>query len=105
VNRAPFPCAARLRQQVRFYLTVMRKGISSGGGKGIRRRHKRYWPLSAKPERLEALEEICVQFGVVALYAFGSQAREVSRWLMGQPLDLASNRSYVDIGVKPTRGG
>jgi len=61
--------------------------------------------LSAKPERLEALEEICVQFGVVALYAFGSQAREVSRWLMGQPLDLASNRSYVDIGVKPTRGG
>jgi hypothetical protein len=34
--------------------------------------------LSAKHERLEALEQICMRFGVVALYAFGSQAKEVS---------------------------
>lgn len=38
-------------------------------------------PLSAKHEHLETLEQICVQSGVVALYAFGSRAKEVSDWL------------------------
>ncbi|MGB4781357.1 hypothetical protein [Candidatus Methylomirabilis sp.] len=38
-------------------------------------------PLSAKHEHLETLEQICVQSGVVVLYAFGSRAKEVSDWL------------------------
>ena len=41
-----------------------------------------------------------MQFGVAALYAFGSRAKEVSRWFTGQRLRLGFSLSDVDIGVK-----
>lgn len=56
--------------------------------------------MRAKNERLETLEQICLQFGVAALFAFGSRAKEVSRWFTGQRLRLESSLSDVDIGVK-----
>lgn len=61
-------------------------------------------PLSAKHERLEALEQICVQCGVVALYAFGSQAKEVSDWLTGVRPEMGPSFSDVDIGAKAVVG-
>ncbi len=55
-------------------------------------------------ERLAALEQICSQFGVATLYAFGSRAQEVRHWLVGQHLDLAPGPSDVDIGAKAVAG-
>ncbi len=56
--------------------------------------------LTSKADRLERLQRICVQFGVVALYAFGSRAKEVSDWFTGRQLHLESSLSDVDIGAK-----
>lgn len=60
--------------------------------------------MSAKHERLEALEQLCVQFGVVALYAFGSRAKEVSYWLTGVRHEMGPSLSDVDIGAKAVVG-
>ena len=56
--------------------------------------------MRAKNEHLKTLEQICLQCGVAALYAFGGPAKEVSRWFTGQRLRLESSLSDVDIGVK-----
>lgn len=56
--------------------------------------------MSRNTEQMERLQQICVESGVAALYAFGSRAQEVSRWLTGQRFDLGSSRSDVDLGVK-----
>lgn len=53
-----------------------------------------------KEERLKALQQICVQFDVAALYAFGSRAERVSHWFTGELCCLESSPSDVDIGVK-----
>jgi len=54
-------------------------------------------------ERRFNLEQICNQFGVLVLYAFGSQSKRVKEWLEGHqnrlPLD-----SDVDIGVRMIPG-
>lgn len=60
--------------------------------------------VKSRTERLETLEQICAQFRVAALYAFGSRAQEVSGWFTGQRLGLESSLSDVDIGAK-TIGG
>ncbi len=54
-------------------------------------------------ERRLMLEQICHQFGVAVLYAFGSQAKRVQDWLSACEESLALT-SDVDIGVKTTRG-
>jgi len=60
--------------------------------------------VNAKPDRLERLEQICSQFGVAALYAFGSRAKEIFDWVTGQRPGLESSLSDVDIGAKAVAG-
>lgn len=51
-------------------------------------------------ERLTALERICQQFGVAALYTFGSQAQMVRDWVEERQDHLPPGLSDVDIGIK-----
>ena len=54
--------------------------------------------------RTERVAELCRRFGVLGLYAFGSRAREVQRWMAGGLPSLPPSESDVDIGVKVRRG-
>jgi predicted nucleotidyltransferase len=55
--------------------------------------------------RYKSLEQICQQFGVLALYAFGSQAKKIRNLVEGrQNIPLLSS-SDVDIGVTVISGG
>jgi predicted nucleotidyltransferase len=49
------------------------------------------------------LEQICRQFGISMLYAFGSQAKRLQGWIEGNE-DHLSSSSDVDIGVKGAQG-
>lgn len=51
-------------------------------------------------ERQIALEELCRQFSIDILYAFGSRAREVKDWFERSCLELSTSTSDIDIGVK-----
>lgn len=53
--------------------------------------------------RRQALEDLCKEFHLDILYAFGSQALEVKEWFEDARLTLSSGPSDVDIGVKPNR--
>ena len=55
-------------------------------------------------ERQLALEQICRQFGVQALYSFGSRAGEVRDWFEEHADALSPGTSDVDIGAKGTPG-
>lgn len=59
--------------------------------------------MNRENERLNALQQICVQFGVAVLYVFGSRAKQVSHWFTGELLCLESGPSDVDIGAKAVR--
>jgi len=50
------------------------------------------------------LKQICQQFGVVALYTFGSQARKIKDWIEGRQDDIPLRTSDVDIGVRVISG-
>jgi len=54
-------------------------------------------------ERAESLAELCRQFEINILYAFGSRAREVAEWLTGKHPVLPSGPADVDVGVKAAR--
>ena len=55
--------------------------------------------------RHQGLKQICQQFGVLTLYAFGSQAKKIKDLLEGrQDIPLLSP-SDVDIGVTVISGG
>jgi len=54
-------------------------------------------------KRIESLAQLCLQHGVLGLYAFGSRAQEVHRWFGGSLLVLPPSASDVDIGVKARR--
>jgi predicted nucleotidyltransferase len=56
-------------------------------------------PLMVDDRRV-ALELICRQMGVAALYAFGSRAREIWSWLEQRQPHLVPGPSDIDIGVK-----
>lgn len=45
-----------------------------------------------------ALEQICQQFGIHTLYAFGSRAGEVSAWLQNEK-PMSASQSDVDVGI------
>lgn len=45
-----------------------------------------------------ALEQICQQFGIYTLYAFGSRAGEVSAWLQNEK-PMSASQSDVDVGI------
>ena len=51
-----------------------------------------------------ALEALCHQYDLVALYAFGSRADEVAARVDGTGTEASSPASDVDIGVLPVRG-
>ncbi len=57
-----------------------------------------------RTEREERLAEICRQYDVVILYAFGSRGKEVWEWITGRREYLAPGPSDVDIGVKARPG-
>jgi len=54
-------------------------------------------------ERAEALAELCDEFCVGILYAFGSQAGAVREWLAGKSSDLDAGPADVDVGVKVSK--
>ncbi len=54
--------------------------------------------------RLAALKEICEQFGVAILYAFGSQAENLRDWIEERLDKLPEGEADVDIGVKGITG-
>lgn len=54
--------------------------------------------------RRTTLEQICKQFGVEALYVFGSQAEKVQDWVKEREDHLLSSSSDVDIGIKGMPG-
>lgn len=44
---------------------------------------------------------ICRRYGIDILYAFGSQAKEITEWISGQKKAASHPMSDVDIGVLP----
>lgn len=61
--------------------------------------------MNRPPEsRAEALAEICDRFCVGILYAFGSRAGEVRKWLAEERSVLSPGPADVDVGVKASRG-
>ena len=52
----------------------------------------------------EALAQLCRQFNIDIMYAFGSRAGEVREWLSGERPQLPPDPSDVDIGVKAAPG-
>jgi len=54
-------------------------------------------------ERAEALAELCDEFRVGILYAFGSRAGAVREWLAGECSKLPGGPADVDVGVKVSR--
>jgi predicted nucleotidyltransferase len=50
------------------------------------------------------LKQICQQFGVIALYTFGSQAKNIKDWMQGRQDDIPLRTSDVDIGVRVISG-
>lgn len=61
-------------------------------------------PLTAKTTPIEReLQEICRQYQVDILYAFGSRAKEALAMLRGEIDTLSDRPSDLDIGAKPNR--
>ncbi len=56
-----------------------------------------------KSDRRQALTQLCQQYHVSVLYAFGSRAQEAKKWLDGFQEDLRG-RSDIDIGVRAASG-
>ena len=55
--------------------------------------------------RHQGLNQICEQFGVLILYAFGSQAKKIRNLVEGRQNILLLSSSDVDIGVTVIPGG
>jgi predicted nucleotidyltransferase len=54
--------------------------------------------------RQSSLAELCAEFGVRIVYAFGSRSTHVRDWLHGDVAEIPPGASDVDIGVKAARG-
>ncbi len=54
--------------------------------------------------RYQSLKQICERFGVLTLYAFGSQAKQIRNLVEGHQDALALDSSDVDIGVSVLSG-
>ena len=50
------------------------------------------------------MKEICEQFGIAILYAFGSQAESLQNWVEEQLDKLPEGEADADIGVKGITG-
>ncbi len=49
------------------------------------------------------LEALAAEYGLFALYAFGSRAEEIAGAVAGSPVPTSHGASDVDIGVQPQR--
>ncbi len=54
--------------------------------------------------REEYLTDLCYEYGIDILYAFGSRAKEVKSWLKEDLGDLPPSLSDIDIAIKPISG-
>ncbi len=54
--------------------------------------------------REEYLANLCYEYGIDILYAFGSRAKEVKSWLKEDLRDLPPSLSDIDIAIKPISG-
>jgi len=54
-------------------------------------------------KKRELLEDLCKEFEIDILYAFGSRSKEVNTFFR-EGTDLSLSDSDIDIGVKPIRG-
>ncbi|MCD6255304.1 MAG: hypothetical protein J7J44_03405 [Deltaproteobacteria bacterium] len=54
--------------------------------------------------REEYLANLCYEYGIDILYAFGSRAKEVKIWLKEDLRDLPPSLSDIDIAIKPISG-
>jgi len=52
----------------------------------------------------EAIEHLCQNYHLTAMYSFGSRAREVLQWTRQASAQLAPGPSDVDVGVLPEPG-
>ena len=52
----------------------------------------------------QILQQLCDQYNLVAIYAFGSRAKEIYARVVGRPAATEHPKSDVDIGVVPVRG-
>ena len=50
------------------------------------------------------LEALAAEYGLLAIYVFGSRAHEIAARAAGRPLTAAHPASDVDVGVEPLRG-
>jgi len=50
------------------------------------------------------LANLCYEYGIDILYAFGSRAKEVKSWLKEDLGDLPPSLSDIDIAIKPISG-
>ena len=50
-----------------------------------------------------ALEALAAEYGLLAIYAFGSRAEEVAARVAGGPMTAAHPQSDADVGVEPLR--
>ena len=55
-------------------------------------------------DRSQALAKLCRKFHVDILYAFGSRADDLRKWIADLSCDLSAGSSDVDIGVKTEQG-
>jgi len=51
-----------------------------------------------------ALARLCEEYGLIAVYVFGSRADEVAARVAGRSVAAARSDSDVDIGAQPRRG-
>jgi predicted nucleotidyltransferase len=56
------------------------------------------------PPKLAPLEDLAAQFGLDAIYVFGSRAKEVAAFVRGERPLVPGHPSDVDVGVMPTAG-
>lgn len=56
------------------------------------------------PVNLAPLEDLAAQFGLDAIYLFGSRAKEVAAFVRGERPPVPGHPSDVDVGVMPTAG-
>ncbi len=52
----------------------------------------------------DVLDDLAREYGLAAIYAFGSRAGEIAARVAGEPVESAHPSSDVDIGVLPARG-
>lgn len=54
--------------------------------------------------RQQAVAQVCAQYQVAALYAFGSRSKQALCWLGGDQHALTAGPSDLDVGARPVPG-